>query len=349
MNKISKTSDFYFFLARLLVGLLGFSFYLVSYKRFIFMFHKIHRLTDREYRALIGISKKDFIALTLVFSQCEQELKNQAYEDFLQKYDRKPTAGGSPTFKTPSEKLFFTLYYLKTYPTFDVLGFVFNCKGKTAHENLYKCLPILEKALESLNVLPKREFDSVGQFLEFMKENEELVIDATERIHHRKKDYQAQKKFYNGKKKAHTVKNTIISNLSQAVLFVGLTVLGAKHDYKLLQEEFPPSSPWFKKISVWIDLGYIGFAKDYICKKLNIPFKKPYRTKNNPNPELTAEQKAYNKFVSKTRVIVENTIAGIKRYNILVYTFRNKSEWLRDKAIFIAAGLWNFTKNFSFS
>lgn len=313
------------------------------------MFEKIHNLTDREYRAVIGMSKKDFHELTAVFSECEQKLKNQAYEDFVEKYDRKPSAGGSPKFKTPSEKLFFTLYYLKTYPTFDVLGFVFNCKGKTAHENLYKFLPILEFALETLNVLPKRKFDSVEEFLTFVKEQEDLLIDATERIHHRKKDNEEQKEYYNGKKKAHTVKNTIIATTSQAVLFVGFTVLGAKHDYKMLQEEFPPLYEWFKKIAVWIDLGYIGFAKDYECEKLNIPFKKPYKTKNNPDPKLSSEQKAHNKLVSKTRVIVENAISGIKRYTILVQKFRNKSDELRDKAIFIAAGLWNFVKNFSFA
>jgi len=165
------------------------------------MFQKIHKLSDREYRAIIGINKKDFQQLTVVFSEYEQTLKNQAYEDFVEKYDRKPTAGGNPKFKTPSERLFFTLYYLKSYPTFDVLGFVFDCKGKTAHENLYKFLPILESALDSLNVLPKRKFDSVEQFLDFVKESDDLLIDATERIHHRKKDYEAQKQFYNGKKK----------------------------------------------------------------------------------------------------------------------------------------------------
>jgi len=165
------------------------------------MFQKIHNLTEREYRAIIGISKKDFRELTVVFSECEQELKNQAYKDFVAFHGRKPNGGGSPKFKTPSEKLFFTLYYLKTYPTFDVLGFVFNCKGKTAHENLYKFLPILENALEKLQVLPKRNFDSVEEFLEFIKGTEDLLIDATERLHHRKKDYEEQKRFYNGKKK----------------------------------------------------------------------------------------------------------------------------------------------------
>ncbi len=164
------------------------------------MFQKIHSLTERQYRALIGMSKKDFNALTVVFSECDQKLKQQAYEDFVKKYDRKPTTGGSPAFRTPSEKLFFTLFYLKTYPTFDVLGFVFNCSGKTAHENLYKFLPILENALETLNVLPKRKFDSAKEFIELIKKQEDILIDATKRIHHRKKDKEVQKKFIMEKK-----------------------------------------------------------------------------------------------------------------------------------------------------
>lgn len=165
------------------------------------MFQKIHSLKDRQYRALIGMPKQDFKGLTVVFSECDQQRKTKAYEDFVKKYDRQPSTGGKPIFKTPSEQLFFTLFYLKTYPTFDVLGFVFNCSAKAAHENLYKFLPILEQALETLGVLPKRKFDSVKAFIEFTKEHEDILIDATERIHHRKKDKEVQKKFYNGKKK----------------------------------------------------------------------------------------------------------------------------------------------------
>lgn len=165
------------------------------------MLKNIHNLTDRKYRALIGMGKKDFNELTVVFSECYQQQKAQSYEDFIEKHGRKPTAGGSPIFKLPSEQLFFTLFYLKTYPTFDVLGFTFDCSGKTAHENLHKFLPILEISLASLQVLPKRKFDTVQEFVEFTKEHKDILIDATERLHHRKKDYEAQKKFYNGKKK----------------------------------------------------------------------------------------------------------------------------------------------------
>lgn len=60
-------------------------------------------------------------------------------------------------------------------------------------------------------------------------------------------------------------------------------------------------------------------------------------------------RKKHNRQVSRIRVKVENAIGGIKRYNILVQRFRNKSEMLRDKVFFFAAGLWNLSKGFSFS
>lgn len=165
------------------------------------MMQNIHKLQDRQYKALIGLDKKRFNQLAVVFSECDLEIKAKHYEEFVDFYDRKPSSGGSPIFKLPSEKLFLTLFYLKTYPTFDVLGFIFNCSGKTAHENLYNFLPILLMALAKLDCLPKRDFDSVEDFINFTKTEKDLIFDATERIHHRKKDYEEQKKYYNGKKK----------------------------------------------------------------------------------------------------------------------------------------------------
>lgn len=313
------------------------------------MLQDIHNLSERQYKATIGIGKKDFQRLTAEFSECEQELKNRHYEEFQAFYGRKPSSGGKPAFKIPSEKLFLTLFYLKAYPSFDVLGFTFGCSEKTARTNVYKFLPILEICLKRLDVLPKRSFNSVEEFVEFTKAHENILIDATERLHHRKREQEEQKKYYNGKKKSHTIKNTVISNTSKIILFLGLTVLGANHDYSLFKKEFPPNLDWFSQLNVWIDLGYLGFAKDYVVKNLHIPHKKPYKTDKNPDPQLTDEQKAHNKAVSQVRIIVENAIAGIKRYHILVHKFRNKNEELRDKAIFMAAGIWNFSRGFSFS
>lgn len=170
------------------------------------MHQNIQQLKDRQFRALTGLDKKDFMILVAAFSETHLEMQAAYYQEFEDFYDRKPSPGGCPIFETPSQKLFMTLFYLKSYPTFDVLGFTFNCSGKTAHDNLYKFLPILEKTLDKLSVLPKRSFQTVEEFIAFTKAHKDLLIDATERAHHRKKDQEEQRKYYNGKKKCIPLK-----------------------------------------------------------------------------------------------------------------------------------------------
>ena len=138
------------------------------------------------------------------------------------------------------------------------------------------------------------------------------------------------------------MKNTVISTVSKWILFLGGTFPGHNHDYTMLKEEFTPKHPWFKTITTFGDLGYHGIQKDYDGDRINIPQKKPRKSKKNSKPELTAEQKTDNYVLSKVRILVENAIAGIKRYNILVYSFRNRKAGMDDKAIALAAGLWNF-------
>ena len=94
-------------------------------------------------------------------------------------------------------------------------------------------------------------------------------------------------------------------------------------------------------IKIFVDLGYLGIDKDYPKAQIFIPEKKPKKTVKNTNSKLTAEQKNLNKAKSKIRIYVENTIAGIKRYNILVQKYRNKRKNFEDDVIAIAAGLWN--------
>ena len=79
---------------------------------------------------------------------------------------------------------------------------------------------------------------------------------------------------------------------------------------------------------------------------IDIPTKKPRKSKKNPTPELSAEQKAANKALSQVRIFVEHAIGGMKRYNILVHTFRNRLENFEDDVIGVCAGLWNLVLSY---
>jgi len=48
-----------------------------------------------------------------------------------------------------------------------------------------------------------------------------------------------------------------------------------------------------------------------------------------------------NSIISKSRIVVENVIAGVKRCRILKDTFRNTKEGFSDLAIEVACGLHN--------
>jgi len=140
----------------------------------------------------------------------------------------------------------------------------------------------------------------------------------------------------------------VIATLRKWILFLGDSVAGSIHDYTQFKKEFPVDEQtddlvkWFEDFVLWLDLGYLGTQKTYEAKAVNMPHKKPRKSKNNPSPDLTAEQKAENREISRIRVIVEQAISGLKRFNIVTHRFRNHLEGFVDTAALLAVGLWNW-------
>ena len=55
------------------------------------------------------------------------------------------------------------------------------------------------------------------------------------------------------------------------IIFLGLTTAGAIHDYFLLKEElrwYNDDNTWFEFIELFVDLGYLGIADDFVIEKL---------------------------------------------------------------------------------
>ncbi len=297
----------------------------------------------RQFKALTGLSWEQFEKLRDFFAGVYEEILQKAYEEAVGRGERKRKRGGGRKSRLPTagEKLFFVLYYLKVYPTFDVFAAVFGMSRSKACENLHRLLPILHETLRRIGVVPKRRFESVEELRKTCGGIDEIIIDAVERAHRRPGDTEKQSSMYSGKKKMHTVKNTVISTAEKVILFVGQTFTGHNHDYKILKEEFCPNEPWFEGIGVSADLGYQGIQNDYKGEGITIPHKKPRKSKADPNPELSREQKEENRALAKVRVFVEHAIGGMKRYNILNHPFRNIKDNFVDDVISVCAGLWN--------
>jgi DDE superfamily endonuclease/Helix-turn-helix of DDE superfamily endonuclease len=145
------------------------------------------------------------------------------------------------------------------------------------------------------------------------------IIDATEQRVERAKVYATQKMFYSGKKKTHTIKTQIIVNERGRIRDVSDSVPGSTHDLTLLREsgvqaELPDG------LTVMGDTGYRGLQNDFPDHSVALP----YRPKD--KQQLTPEEKLHNHFISSLRIVVENTICELKRFQALVGRFRHSLE-----------------------
>ena len=111
---------------------------------------------------------------------------------------------------------------------------------------------------------------------------------------------------------------------------------GKFHNYRQLKYHFPPDQPWFRELSIEVDLGYHGIRKEYDCQEVSQPKKKP------KGGGSTAGNKAENRLKSSTRIRIEHAIGGLKRYRYLSDRLRTHKVNLYESSLLICAGLWNF-------
>lgn len=303
---------------------------------------------DRKLRALIGLGRDDFDKLLQEFIACLEEDRLKNHRGKSKKPRQRKIGGGRKlALGSPENQLIFVLFYLKNYPTYDVLAFTFNISRGCAFASIQRILPILKKAQEKLKILPKRTTDDPEKLKQLIENVDHFLIDATERPIQRPQKPASQKKHFSGKKGFHTVKNTIVTDTDKRILILGETVPGSQHDYSLFKEEFDPQVDWFSSAEASVDLGYQGIQTDYSSPEhIHIPHKKPRKSKKNPNPKLTRQQKRDNRRIGRVRIFVEHAIGGMKTFRVLTIRLRNRLRNLIDDFIFAAAGLWNLKNSF---
>lgn len=167
---------------------------------------------DRHLRALTGLTQEQFDILLKTFTLIFETLRQRSYQEGLSAGTRKRRPGGGRKGALPlmRDKLLFVLYYLKVYPTFDVLGTQFNMSRSKANENLHGLCPVLHEALVHLKVIPHREFKTPDDLMKALSGIDTILIDVTERNHRRPKDNFVQPEYYSGKKKTYCQKHSDI-------------------------------------------------------------------------------------------------------------------------------------------
>lgn len=283
---------------------------------------------NRIIKALSGLDVKSFYALAEGFQKTvEKTFRSERRVDIK--------LGRRWKLRTGAEMLFFILFYMKCYPTFDLAGVFFNISASEACRWVHWLMPALTKHLGKELVLPERRIGTIEEFFRLYPRIRTVFIDGTERQINRPGSYERQKEYYSGKKKRHMVKNIVINDDKKRVLVVTETVEGKKHDKSALDEsELLKALP--DKTTVVVDLGFQGIAKENERLTTVIPAKKPKKK------ELTEKQKRKNKKIARKRVVSEHTISGIKRYGAVSRIYRNHKAYFEDAVMLAACGLWNF-------
>ena len=285
----------------------------------------------RVLRNLTGLTVEAFTKLAASFER--------AYEAHLEEQDRQREqprrrrrgGGRKSAIPTIEDKLLFILFYFKVYPLQEVQGLFFGMSRPQANFWIHRPAPILNRALGYEMQLPAREPADLEQVLEACP-GLEFIIDGTERPIRRPKDPQRQRRYYSGKKKRHTVKNLVITDKrTRKIKGLSPTVEGKMHDKRLADESgfrFPAGS------KLWKDVGFQGYEPEGV--ETFQPKKKPR------GGELTAEERAQNRDVSRVRIRVEHAIGGTKVFHIVRDVYRNRRRHFEDLVMETACGLHNF-------
>ncbi len=142
---------------------------------------------DRTSQAAIGLTEKVFQKLLPLF---EKGLSKSVKKN--------PYRGGRPDrLKTTRERLFFILFFLKNYPTYDVLGIQFGMHRSCAFRKVNRFMTALRIALKSAGVLPA---ETIGELKKRLDGINLVIVDGTEQRKNRPKDREKQKSYYSGKK-----------------------------------------------------------------------------------------------------------------------------------------------------
>ncbi len=283
------------------------------------------------FRNLTGIT-------VAVFDQLLGDLRPAFTADHrrrLDRPDRQRAFGGGDNFDLPLDDQFLlTIFWLRHYPTQEVLGYLFGVSDSTAKRALDRCLPLLEAAGKDTMRMPDPGRGRRKDLSTLLKDTPDVavIIDTFEQPVQRPQ--KRQKRFYSGKKKRHTLKSQVaVDEETGQVVDVADSVPGPMADIKVLKK-----SKVLQRLPKGVgglgDLAYVGIA-DLHPEGLGATA----RRKPRGQPRSLADRR-YNKAFSRRRIVVEHGIGRLRRFQALTHTDRHfrKGHTARVRAV---AGLVN--------
>jgi DDE superfamily endonuclease/Helix-turn-helix of DDE superfamily endonuclease len=275
-------------------------------------------LTPKIFPALTGMTREEFDRLAIDFAAARDRSRAASTHTKRGRPRQRAAGGGAPaTLDTPT-RLLMTLLWLRVYPTYEVLGWLFGLEKSNAWENVQATLAVLESLADFPFERPAAGRARLGTKEAVLDAFPEVkvIIDGKEQAFRRPRGWDQQKPFYSGKKKRHTVKNQVLCTPEGRIGGVSATVPGSTHDLTMMRGE-GVLDRLAEGEGAMGDKAYTGAQGDRPGVPLVVP------TKATRGHRLTEEQKAANRKISRCRVVIEHVMAQLNRFQALKQVFRS--------------------------
>jgi hypothetical protein len=233
----------------------------------------------------------------------------------LNRPDRQRDLGAGHPFELEvRDQLLLTVIGLRLDPIHEVLGYRFGVSDSTVSRLIERVLPVLEPSGQDGMRLPdpgKQRRRQLPDLLRDIPELTGMVVSFEQRVQRPPND----DRHYSGKKKQHTLKSQLtVDSDTGRIVHVSDSVPGPTADIKLLEasgllERLPD------EVGVGGDLAYLKLAK--LRQHGFSPRRKP-RGKARPPQDVD-----YNRAFSQFRIVVEQTIGQVRRFQSVTATDRN--------------------------
>lgn len=105
-------------------------------------------------------------------------------------------------------------------PTFDLAGILLDFDRSQARRWLHRLQPVLESALDTELMLPKRQLRSVAEFISCFPEAERVILDGVKRPIRRPQGKTRQRNPYTDKERRNTRKHLGLSDQDRRILLL---------------------------------------------------------------------------------------------------------------------------------
>lgn len=279
-------------------------------------FHSLSK-RPRHFQSLTGFTPQEFADLARLM---RPEWENQRLKRFKTK--RKRMIGGGRKLKIEefADRLLVFTVYARLYLPYLLIEYLFGIDESSICRIIQEMTPLLSEKI--IINRPAKRIRTMEELKELIPDLDEILLDSTEQAIPRPQNKRQRKKYHSGKRKAHTLKTQIITDPKGLILQVADSSPGRIHDYKYFKET--PLPLWLQnhpEITLYADRGYQGINSDYPNIKAKIPIKRT-RWKT----ELTLREKIFNTRLSRKRIVIEHTLAQLKKFRILAEKYRNAKE-----------------------